>query len=287
MKTNHQYFYQVQKQLFVTRLQWCDFVLWAPNEDVFVERILYDQQFIECAISKARAFYFDVFLPSVVPCTIISHENSYIAGPIEVPVKRKVSPKIENDVSNEDVQILFISTMDKPSPVTNLLQQLQCIQHKIDGDGNCLYYAVAHQAGFSTRACHGDASISQQLRMLALLCMHKYPDVRLEDEISQYEWEQKKLHIIQPYEWGGDLELRLLAIGIGKEIVVITGFDNKFTSARRFPCHPSPIPKVKGGIFIPVDISELSSQWKCYKPLPLLIIYNGRNHYDSTIFMNS
>ena len=61
--------------------------------------------------------------------------------------------------------------------------------------------------------------------------MHKYPDVRLEDGISQYQWEQKKLHIIQPYEWGGDLELRLLAIGIGKEIVVITGFDNKFTSA--------------------------------------------------------
>ena len=61
VKTNHQYFYQVQTQLFVTRLQWCDFVLWASNEDVFVERILYDQQFIERAISKARALYFDVF----------------------------------------------------------------------------------------------------------------------------------------------------------------------------------------------------------------------------------
>ena len=161
VKTNHQYFYQVHMQLFVTQLQWCDFVLWAPNEDVFVERILYDQQFIERAISKAQVFYFYVFLPSVVPCTIISHENSHIVGPIEVPVKRKVSLKVENDVCNEDVQILFVSTMDKRSPVTNLLQQLQCIQHKIDGDGNCLYYAVAHQADFITRACHGDASISQ------------------------------------------------------------------------------------------------------------------------------
>ena len=36
-------------------------------------------------------------------------------------------------------------------------------------------------------------------------------------------------HIIQANEWGGDLELRLLAIGIGKEIVVVTGSDNKFT----------------------------------------------------------
>ena len=48
-------------QLYVTRLQWCDFVVWAPNEDIFVERISYDQQFIGHAISKARAFYFDVF----------------------------------------------------------------------------------------------------------------------------------------------------------------------------------------------------------------------------------
>ena len=123
--------------------------------------------------------------------------------------------------------------------------------------------------------------------MLALLCMHKYPDVRLEDGISQCQWEQKKLRIVQPNEWGGDLELHLLAIAIGKEIVVVTGSDNKFTSARRFPCHPPPIPKMRGGIFIPVDISQLSSHWKDYKPLPLLIIYNGINHYDSTIFMDS
>ena len=39
--------------------------------------------------------------------------------------------------------------------------------------------------------CSGDASISQQLQMLALLCMHKYPDMQLEDGISQCQWEQK------------------------------------------------------------------------------------------------
>ena len=116
LKRNHQYFYQVQTQLYVTRLQWCDFVVWAPNKDIFVERIIYDQRFIEHAISKARAFYFDVFLPSVVPCMIISQENSNIVGPIKVPVKRKLSPKVENDVRNEDIQILSISMMNKPPP---------------------------------------------------------------------------------------------------------------------------------------------------------------------------
>ena len=71
---------------------------------------------------------------------------------------------------------------------------------------------------------------------IAILCMHKYVDVRLEDGISQWQWGQKKLCIIQLYEWGGDLELCLLAIGLGEEVVVVTGSD-KFTSAQRFFCH--------------------------------------------------
>ena len=86
---------------------------------------------------------------------------------------------------------------------------------------------------------------------------------------------------------GDDLEVRLLAIGISKEIVVITGFGDTFTSARRFPCHPPPIPKMRDGIFILLDIFELASQWTHYEPSPLLIIYNGINHYDSVLFMNN
>ena len=117
----------------------------------------------------------------------ISHETSHIAGPTEVPIKRKVSPKVENDVCDEDVQILFISTHHQGQ-----ILQLQSIRHKIDGDGKCLYYADAHQAGFIIRTYHGDGSISQQLQMLAILCMHKYADVRLEDGISQWQWGQKK-----------------------------------------------------------------------------------------------
>jgi len=52
LKRNHQYFYQIQAQLFVTRLLWCDFVIWMPIE-IYVGRSYYDQQFIEEAISKA------------------------------------------------------------------------------------------------------------------------------------------------------------------------------------------------------------------------------------------
>ena len=64
----HQYFYQVQAQLYFTCLPWCDFVVWCPNKEIHVERI---QHFIMQAIAKARIFYFDVFLPSIVPCVLI------------------------------------------------------------------------------------------------------------------------------------------------------------------------------------------------------------------------
>ena len=36
-----------------------------------------------------------------------------------------------------------ISAVDKPSID---LQQLGCVRHTVDGDGNCLCYAIAHQA---------------------------------------------------------------------------------------------------------------------------------------------
>ena len=70
LKRNHQYFYQIQVQLHVTRLLWCDFVVWTPNE-IYIEKIDYDQRFIEKAISKARTFYFTVFLPAIVPYVLI------------------------------------------------------------------------------------------------------------------------------------------------------------------------------------------------------------------------
>lgn len=156
-------------------------------------------------------------------------------------------------------------------------------RHRANGDGNCLYHSIAHQAGFIRFDCHGDTSVAQQLRGSALHCMEKYPDVRLEEGITLAQWNKKKANIMQPKEWGGDLEVRLLAIGIGQDVIVITESDNEFTHARKFPSCPPPVPKMRGGIFIPIEITELLNQWEQYKPRPLLILYNGINHYDSTI----
>jgi len=116
--------------------------------------------------------------------------------------------------------------------------------------------------------------------------MQKYPVVRLEDGMTLQQWEQKKLQILHQGEWGGDLEVWLLAIGLSREIIVVTGSRNKFMFAGQFPFHPPPIPKMRGGIFIPMYVAKLLEQWKSYNPFPLLIINNSINHYDSTIFID-
>ena len=48
LKRQHNYYYQVQGQLHITRRSWCDFVLWTPSstvDNLCVERIRYDKTF--------------------------------------------------------------------------------------------------------------------------------------------------------------------------------------------------------------------------------------------------
>ena len=80
-------------------------------------------------------------------------------------------------------------------------------------------------------------------------------------------------------EWGGDVELRLMAIGLKQNIIVITDSVNVF--ARKFPKEPPPIPKLKG-VFIPLTSSELYVNTSLAKEC-LIIVYNGSNHYYSTL----
>jgi len=182
------------------------------------------------------------------------------------------SEKFQRRVDSEDISIVCVSKVNNPLPSFNALEKLHYIQHKVYGDGDCLYYAITHQAGFIKPSSHGDPLVAKQLRILASQCMLEYPDVHLEDGATKFRWETRKTGILQS-EWGGDLEIRLLAIAIGRQIVIINGSGNTFTSAWRFPCHLPPVPKMRGGIFVPVEIRELCNEWKNYKPSLLPITY--------------
>jgi len=79
--------------------------------------------------------------------------------------------------------------------------------------------------------------------------MGKYPHIRMEDELSVIQWLEKRQTILDPSEWGGDLELCLLAIGLKQDIAVITSMKSIY--ARRYPCEAKPT-QMSGGIFIPL-----------------------------------
>ena len=125
------------------------------------------------------------------------------------------------------------------------------------GDDSCLYHAVAHQAGFVDGSSRGCRIIGGHLRQMVVKAMSDYPAVRLEDGLSTTQWLKRQQPIVNPAEWGGNLEVRLLAIGLKRDIVVLTDASNSATYTRRFPCRPPPIPKMTGGIFIPVFTEEL------------------------------
>ena len=43
LKKEHPYFYQCQLQMISTETSFCDFVVWSPHDDLYIERILLDQ----------------------------------------------------------------------------------------------------------------------------------------------------------------------------------------------------------------------------------------------------
>ena len=56
LKTRHRYCYQVQMQLAVTGLKWCDFVVWS-SVSYTVDRVLFDHTFWNATKPKLLNFY--------------------------------------------------------------------------------------------------------------------------------------------------------------------------------------------------------------------------------------
>jgi len=114
-----------------------------------------------------------------------------------------------------DIQILGAEKASSLS-LASVMQKLHAVKHVVNGDGSCLYHAVAHQAGFITKYCKGNEKISLHLRKVAVDTMLKYPSVCSETGLSKLQWLGKQFEILKPDTWGGDLELCLLAIGFTK-----------------------------------------------------------------------
>ena len=56
LKHNHAYYYQVQLQMKLCMVTFCDFVMWR-EDDLVIIRIDLDEQFVTEAIDKATTFF--------------------------------------------------------------------------------------------------------------------------------------------------------------------------------------------------------------------------------------
>ena len=66
LKEDHAYYYQVQLQIKLCRVQYCDFVAWRENDDIFQQRIYLDSNFIDNMIQSVKPFVKFAFLPELV-----------------------------------------------------------------------------------------------------------------------------------------------------------------------------------------------------------------------------
>lgn len=83
LSRQHAYYYQVQTQLLATESNYCDFIVFTANDndnDLFVERIYMDHDFILNVVSELQTFYVSVILPNllakVITCRIKRVENT-------------------------------------------------------------------------------------------------------------------------------------------------------------------------------------------------------------------
>ena len=61
----HEYYYQVQAQMFICEVEYCDFVVWT-DKDIHIERIVPDSEFWEEALLKATKLFKVAVLPELV-----------------------------------------------------------------------------------------------------------------------------------------------------------------------------------------------------------------------------
>ncbi|XP_041912133.1 uncharacterized protein LOC121677449 isoform X2 [Alosa sapidissima] len=61
LKKSHAYYWQVQGQLLLTGMQWCDFVVWA-QEDYLVQRIYIDTE-VQKSIREKADYFFCYYMP--------------------------------------------------------------------------------------------------------------------------------------------------------------------------------------------------------------------------------
>ena len=74
LKATHNYYYQVQGQLAITKLPWCDFLIWTPH-GTSLQRIERDENLWKVMYSKLKSFYHEYLLPELADPVFYSGQS--------------------------------------------------------------------------------------------------------------------------------------------------------------------------------------------------------------------
>ena len=68
LNRNHKHYAQVQGDMAIFGLPWCDFFVWTSAEEnnFIIERVYFDQDFVTAMIKKVVSFYFKHIFPKVM-----------------------------------------------------------------------------------------------------------------------------------------------------------------------------------------------------------------------------
>ena len=101
LKKDHQYFYQIQTQMHVCRLNYCDFVVWSETDGILVERVIKDECFFLTLIPDLRHLFLYGVLPEIIG-------KWYTRRPVENSEQLVVVSQVtEEDNDDEDYEKLW------------------------------------------------------------------------------------------------------------------------------------------------------------------------------------
>ena len=75
LSSNHKYYYQVQGQIALCDVAYCDFVCWT-GIDIYVERIKIDEDLIKSMIPQLKQFFLDYLLPELLTNSLFSEKEN-------------------------------------------------------------------------------------------------------------------------------------------------------------------------------------------------------------------
>ena len=98
---SHQYYDQVQAQLSICKVQYCDFICWT-TQGIFIERIFQDENYLSERIPALKNFFCNYILPEILTQKLLEIEPEKRDVSLAEPKPSDVSPDggLEPNTSN-------------------------------------------------------------------------------------------------------------------------------------------------------------------------------------------